>query len=204
MSALMKGITIGITIAAPVGPIGILCIRRTLNLGRLHGFVSGAGAATADAVYGTIAALGLTAIGSFLAEQASWLDLVGSLFLFYLAVGIARAASADPKTNPESGLGYGKAYGTTLLLTLTNPMTIVAFAGILAGVNLGTGIGARVTFVAGVFAGSLLWWLALSLAVGASKRIMPDKARKAINWISAAVLAAFGAVHLADFARTLL
>jgi len=196
MSAILKGIAIGISIAAPVGPIGILCIRRTLNQGRLYGFASGMGAATADAAYGLVAALGLAAAGSFLTEQGSWLNVAGAAFLLYLAYSTARSAAsgAEPSTRP--GKGYWSAYLTTLLLTLTNPMTIVSFAGILAGLNLGDARGASAWFVAGVFAGSAAWWLALCLAVGASKKMLSAPAMKGINYLSAAVLAGFGLSHL--------
>ena len=80
---ILKGLIIGLSIAAPVGPIGILCIRRTLNQGRLHGFISGVGAATADAVYGTVAAFGLTIVSQFLIDQRLWIQLAGGLFLIF-------------------------------------------------------------------------------------------------------------------------
>src|SRR5512143_860107 len=134
LSFYLRGLIIGFSIAAPVGPIGVLCIRRTLSDGRLYGFVSGLGAATADACYGTIAALGLTIVSTFLVEQANWLRLLGGLYLCYLGLKTFRSRPADravEATTREHGL-LG-AYASTLFLTLTNPLTILSFLAVFAG-----------------------------------------------------------------------
>ncbi len=197
MSGMVTGFVVGISIAAPVGPIGVLCIRRTLQDGRLAGFVSGIGAATADACYGIVAALGLTALAVFLTDGAAWLNTIGAAFLLYLAYRTARsAAESGPDVKKGAQAGYWSAYGSTFLLTLTNPMTIVSFAGIIAGLNLGTGSAAPYLFVLGVFTGSAVWWLMLGLAVGATKKMLPASALKAINYGSAVVLAGYGAFNL--------
>src|SRR6185503_6615601 len=135
LSFLLKGMGIGFSIAAPVGPIGVLCIRRSLADGRWIGFVTGLGAASADAAYGCIAGFGLTAISNFLTGQQFWLALFGGAFLCYL--GIHTFISKPPPqaaTVREDGLF--SAYFSTLLLTLTNPATILSFMAVFAGFGL--------------------------------------------------------------------
>ncbi|MBI2513767.1 MAG: LysE family transporter [Opitutae bacterium] len=168
-----KGLLIGFAIAVPVGPIGFLCLRRTLVYGRLTGFVSGLGAATADALYGLVAALGLTAISSFLIRMESWLQFFGGLFLVVLGLKTA-LAKAPPKHTSEAApprtRSWQAAYLSTLALTLTSPATIIAFVAIFAGVGLGvstSGALHALELVAGVFTGSAAWWLLLSLGAGA-------------------------------------
>jgi threonine/homoserine/homoserine lactone efflux protein len=196
----MNGIIIGLSIAAPVGPIGLLCIRRTLNQGRLHGFVSGLGAASADSCYGIVAALGLTVVARFLTDQATWLNLAGSIVLFYLAYSTSKVSVInDPARTKPSNEGYLNAYGSTLLLTLTNPMTILSFAGIFAGMNIDQGSGSSLWLVLGVFIGSALWWMLLCLIVGLLKRMIGQKTLRTINLASAFILAAFGIYSLYQF-----
>ena len=133
---LLSGLLIGFSIAAPVWPIGVLCIRRTLVEGPLHGLVSGLGAATADALYGCIAAFGLASISNMLVQQQLGLRVIGGSFLCLLGV---RTILAKPSEKPTNGkkLGLAGAYGSTFLLTLTNPVTILSFAAAFA--SLGTG-----------------------------------------------------------------
>jgi threonine/homoserine/homoserine lactone efflux protein len=119
-SFLISGIIIGFSIAAPVGPIGVLCIRRTLAEGRLHGLVSGLGAATADAVYGCIAAFGLTFISDVLVQQQLWLRIIGGAFLIFLGVKTILSKPSE-KPSSEKRTGLLTAYGSTFFLTLTNP-----------------------------------------------------------------------------------
>lgn len=133
---LLKGLLIGFTVAAPVGPIGILCINRTLSKGRLTGFVSGLGAASADAIYGCIAAFGLTFITSFLISQKLWLQLIGGLFLCYLGIQTYRSRPAGHAASARGG-GLLKSYTSVFFLTVTNPMTILFFIGIFSGIGLG-------------------------------------------------------------------
>ncbi|MFC4307329.1 LysE family translocator [Cohnella boryungensis] len=198
MESLIKGIILGFSIAAPVGPIGLLCIRTTLSQGRAFGFVSGLGAATADAMYGTLAALGLTVISHFLIQQSAWINLVGALFLIYLAYRTfgAPAASADEQKDAGIKGSYLRTFGTTLLLTLTNPLTIVSFAGIFAGMNIGPASESSVQLVLGVFLGSALWWLFLSGTVGLLQRMISSRLMKRINTLSALVLLGFGVYSL--------
>jgi threonine/homoserine/homoserine lactone efflux protein len=163
-----KGLIIGFSIAAPVGPIGILCIRRTMAAGRLYGFLSGIGAATADAFYGSIAAFGLTFISDFLIQQKFWLGLVGGFFLCYL--GITTLLSKPSQNSPQVGSGnLVNAYGSTFVLTLTNPLTILSFAAIFVGFGLAKvdrGYNSAALTVFGVFLGSSFWWFLLSSLTG--------------------------------------
>nr|WP_082927208.1 LysE family transporter [Paenibacillus oryzisoli] len=195
MIPLLKGLLLGFSIAAPVGPIGILCMRRTLTLGRWHGFLSGLGAATADAIYGFIAGFGLTLVTSFLLDQKVMLQLVGGLFLVYLGVQTFRSKPAAEAAKATGGTLF-KSYLSTLLLTITNPMTIMSFVGAFAGLGLGdsadAGFAPAITLVIGVFTGSALWWLLLSLFVGLLRERLKGTAFLWINRISGAMLSAFG------------
>ena len=198
-----RGLVIGFAIAAPVGAIGLLCIRRTLADGRLAGFVSGLGAATADAFYGAVAALGLTAISSAIVEHQSAVRLVGGVFLCYLGT---RTATSHPalEAKPRAARGLAAAFGSTLALTLTNPTTILSFAAVFAGLGLGTAAGDRgtvVLMVCGVFFGSALWWLLLSGLVGYFRRSVTPARLLWVNRLSGAVLLGFGVLSLLSLAR---
>ena len=177
-SLYIRGLVIGFSIAAPVGPIGVLCIRRTLADGRAAGFASGLGAATADAVYGCIAAFGLTAVSGILVGQQSWFRLIGGVFLCYLGVRTLLARPAERAASSQGG-GLLQAYASTFLLTLTNPMTILSFAAVFAALGVGNGDGSYLSaaaVVAGVFTGSALWWLLLSGGAGTLRsRLDPAK-----------------------------
>jgi threonine/homoserine/homoserine lactone efflux protein len=136
LELLAKGLVIGLSIAAPVGPIGVLCIRRTLAEGMPSGFFSGLGAATADAFYGAVAGFGLTVVSGLLVSQQMWTRLLGGLFLVFLGV---KTFLSEPSERAASASGKGllAAYLSTLFLTLTNPMTILSFTVIFAGLGLG-------------------------------------------------------------------
>jgi threonine/homoserine/homoserine lactone efflux protein len=197
-SLFIKGFIIGFSIAAPVGPIGILCIQRTLSGGNLQGFVSGLGAATADALYGFIAAFGLTFISNFLVDQSIWFRLVGGLFLCYLGV---RAFLKKPQEQTVSVANSTNlsAYGTTFFLTLTNPMTILFFAGIFAGLGIvseSIHYASAGLMVIGVFAGSAAWWLLLSGATGLFRSKISEGKLALVNKISGFVILAFGVAAL--------
>lgn len=188
---LLKGFIIGISIAAPVGPIGVLCIRRTLANGRLAGFVSGMGAASADMVYGAIAAFGLTAVTGLLVDNAFWLGIVGGLFLLYLGVKTFLEKPSDKPAEAKAD-GLWNMYLSTFFLTITNPMTILAFAAIFAGTLLGKTTGSPLVIVAGVFAGSAAWWLTLSFIVGILRDRLTAAHMAWINRISGSIIIAFG------------
>jgi threonine/homoserine/homoserine lactone efflux protein len=193
----LRGLVIGFSIAAPVGPIGILCIRRTLAEGRASGFLSGLGAATADALYGCVAGFGLTVVSAFLVDQRAWIQLIGGVFLLALGVRTLRSKPAERPAQASAGRGLAGSYLSTLLLTLTNPMTIISFAGIFAALGVaetGASLTAAVWLVAGVFAGSAAWWLLLSGGVGLMRDRIATGALLWVNRASGVVLVAFGAV----------
>ena len=192
----IRGLAIGFAIAAPVGPIGVLCIRRSVEGGPRLGLATGAGAAVADALYGAVAAFGMTAVSSFLVGERFWLQLLGGLFLCYL--GFKSMRSKDDRTTPPSPSPTGAtllaASGSTFLLTVANPATILSFIAVFAGFGLGhiPGYSAATALVAGVFTGSLTWWLILSQGVGLfSSRFTPGWIQ-GINRISGGVLIGFG------------
>jgi threonine/homoserine/homoserine lactone efflux protein len=201
---LIKGFLLGLAIAAPVGPIGLLCIRRTLAEGMPFGLASGLGAATADAAYGAVAALGLTAVSSFLVEQSLWLRLAGGLFLLYLGFATFRSRPAVAHAPVRSGpSGLAAAYGSTFLLTITNPATILSFGVAFAGLGLvgpRTGGPEAVAMVTGVLLGSSLWWLLLSGAVGLLRRRVGPSMLGWVNRLSGLMLAGFGLAALVSLA----
>ncbi len=195
---LLKGLLIGFSIAAPVGPIGVLCIRRTLASGRVVGLLSGLGAATADAFYGSIAAFGLTFISDFLIHQQLTLRLLGGAFLCYLGIRtiFSRPAKGLNYTKPTGVLG---AYASTLLLTLTNPLTILSFAAIFAGLGLASqtqSYASAGVMVMGVFLGSSAWWLILSNVTGILKDRLSSVGLTWVNRISGLILLGFGVAVL--------
>ena len=192
----IRGLIIGFSIAAPVGPIGVLCIRRTLADGRTSGFLSGLGAATADALYGCVAGFGLTVISGFLVDQRFWIQLIGGIFLLALGIKTLRSVPAE-RAAAASGTGLAASYASTLLLTLTNPMTILSFAGIFAALGVadtGGDFSAAALLVLGVFVGSAAWWLLLSGGVGLLREKVSSGVLRWTNRLSGAILLAFGLI----------
>jgi threonine/homoserine/homoserine lactone efflux protein len=196
-----KGLLLGLAIAIPVGPIGVLCIRRTLVMGPINGLVSGLGAATADGLYGCIAGFGLTAVANILVSQSFWLRLIGGLFLCYLGISTLLAkppAPEDSMGKPMTSSLLG-AYGSTLALTLTNPATIFSFAAIFAGVGIvetGQNYAASGVLVLGVFLGSALWWCVLSATVNRLRSHLTPARMRWLNWVSGGVITFFGVAAL--------
>lgn len=197
-----QGLLLGLSVAAPVGPIGVLCIRRSLSQGMGVGFASGLGAAVADACYGAVAAFGLTAISSFLIEMEDALRLGGGLFLLWLGVKTFRAVPAALGSDGEAG-GAGRAFLSCVVLTLANPATIFSFVALFSGLGFAGsstvqihGYAGAVTLVAGVFLGSALWWLGLSGSVGFFRNRITPGALKRINQLSGSVLTLFGLAAL--------
>lgn len=195
----LQGLLIGVSIAAPVGPIGILCIRRTLAEGRRAGFVSGLGAATADTIYGSIAAFGLTFISVFLVNQSFWLRLGGGFFLIYLGLRtFFSIPSANDSLNSSSHKKYSmlRYYASTLVLTLTNPLTILSFAAIFAGFGIGIDNSDKYltawSMVVGIFLGSCLWWFFLSAISDYFREKIDGNSMIWINRISGTIIFAFG------------
>lgn len=193
-SFFLKGMLLGFSIAAPVGPIGILCIRRTLQYGRFSGLFSGLGAALADTIYAIIAAFGLTFVSDFLLAGQYWLHLIGGAFLLYLGIKTGLTKPTE-KVQLPSHKSLLNDFVSTFLLTITNPMTILAFLAIFAGFGLTSVQGNYAdasALVAGVFIGSAIWWLILSEGVTLFRRKVSQKVMLWINRIAGLIIAVFG------------
>ena len=190
---LVRGLAIGFTVAAAVGPISLLTIRRTIAHGRGYGLVSGLGVAAADASYGALAAFGLTAVTSVLVGAATALGLIGGAVLVWLAVRTIRAKPPELTATAEDRPGLGGAFLSIYGLTMTNPMTILSFAGIFAALGLsGRGGLDAALLTLGVLLGSSLWWVVLTAAVGRVRGRITPRVLTWINRISGAVLLVFG------------
>ncbi|MEW6623626.1 MAG: LysE family translocator [Bacillota bacterium] len=204
---LLKGFLIGIAIAAPVGPIGVLCIQRTLKKGRISGFISGLGAATADAFYGFIAAFGVTFVSNFLLSHENVLYVFGGGFLLYLGIKTFLERPVEGVVPAANNLNGGKEwrltkdYITTLFLTLSNPMTIIAFAAIFAGIGVNTydDYFAAAIVVIGVFSGSTLWWLILSGIASTFKTRINTVGMGWLNKLSGVIIISFGLAAIVKF-----
>jgi len=185
---------LGFAIAAPVGPIGILCIRRTVLYGRWSGLFSGLGAAVADTIYGLVAALGVTLISDFLLRWHTLLEIFGGIFLIYLGL---RTFYTQPKlTQMVSHSTLIRDFVSTFFLTMTNPMTVLAYLAIFASLGLGHLHGNAAWLVVGVFIGSSLWWLILSEGVTLFRKKVSDRAMVWINRIAGLLIVAFGIVAI--------
>lgn len=195
---LVKGLALGFSIAAPVGPIGLLCIKRTLAQGWLSGTAAGAGAAAADALYGGVAAFGLTAVAALLLEARLFLQIGGGLFLLYLGYSACRTGLVAPGAAVRTD-SITSSFVSTFLLTMTNPMTILSFAAVFAGLGIGGAAGGyfpSTLLVLGVFTGSLLWWLILCSTVNALRARFRLQQLAFVNKLSGLLLIVFGIVVL--------
>lgn len=200
LSLLLKGIVIGFVIAAPVGPVNILCIHRTLAVGRRSGMISGLGAAAADTVFGVIAALGLTLIADFLVSQQTWMRLIGGIVLVILGT---RALVYPPQTFADIERRWHKRmagdFTSTFALTITNPVTIFSFAAIFAAANAVVPDGdydAALMLIGGVFAGSLLWWTGLTFGTGMFRHRFTEDSLIRLSRISGVLIVACGVIAL--------
>jgi threonine/homoserine/homoserine lactone efflux protein len=200
MLIFMKSVVVGLCIAAPVGPIGLLCIQRSLMRGWRAGFATGLGAATADALYGFAGALGITAIITTLITFKPWLCILGGLFLAH--IGYRTIKSKEP-TTALSGerASVMKAYSTTLLLTLSNPITILSFIAIFASMSDGLAVGegrhSVWPMVSGIFLGSAVWWLGLSGFSSVFKTRISKSKLKLVNYFSGSIISILGAYQVA-------
>jgi threonine/homoserine/homoserine lactone efflux protein len=198
VEAFLKGIVAGLLIAAPVGPVGVLCVHRTLAWGRLHGLLSGLGAAVADALFAMIAAFGLGFASDFLIAQQKWFRLTGGILLLVLGAKnvLSKPPAPDMEEPQRSLLGD---LASTFVLTATNPITILSFLGVFAALGVTTDI-TRIEgdiVVAGVFSGSMLWWLLLSAGAGLMRRAVETIYQRRIHLVSGGLLIAFGVGVLA-------
>ncbi|HEY7417664.1 MAG TPA: LysE family translocator [Ktedonobacteraceae bacterium] len=198
VSFFLRGLLIGLSIAATVGPMFMLCVQRTLQKGYWYGLLSGLGIATADGIYGSIAGFGLTTITAFLVHQQIWIRLIGGLFLLYLGIRTFLTQPAERAVNVQEG-NFLRAYLSTLALTLTNPMTILSFTAIFMGIGVGSTGGNYVTatlVVVGVFLGSGCWWLILTGSIELLRKRFSHRWLYWLNRCSGAIIALFGLVAL--------
>jgi threonine/homoserine/homoserine lactone efflux protein len=194
----IRGLVIGFTVAAAVGPISLLTIRRTLAHGRVYGLVSGLGVATADATYAGIAAFGLTAVTTLLVSGRVVLGLVGGIVIVYLGLRTIRSHPGPVATAAERP-GLPGAYGSIFALTMTNPMTILSFAAIFAGVGFavgGTGLADALVITLGVWLGSSLWWVILTAVVAWARERVSTRGLTWVNRASGSALVVFGLVAI--------
>ena len=203
LSFFFRGLLLAITIAAPVGPTGVLCMQRTLAGGRLYGFVSGLGASTAHAIFGSIAAFGLTFISTFLAEQQFWFRLISGIFICYLGARVFLLVPAE-RTTPVRSVGYVGGYASIFFLTLLNPITALFFVAVfpvLGHVGQGASYASASTLVLGVFAGSTLWWFVLSTLTSIFRERVGLSTLRWVNRISGVMIILFGVMILFSLTR---
>jgi len=210
---IISGIVIGLVVAVPIGPVNLICIRRTLAFGPANGFMSGLGAAIGDTIFAIVTGFGLTAAAQLIKGYASYLELAGGFMLIYFGIHtyLAKVESrlTDKLAAKEKGAStLYRAMGSTLALTITNPATLLGFAALFAG--LGGLAGGHPNFasaafvVLGVAAGSTLWWLALTAVVGLFHASINDRVMGGINQGSGVAVAAFGLAVLIHLATKLL
>jgi threonine/homoserine/homoserine lactone efflux protein len=201
MILFLKSAAIGLAVAAPVGPMSILCMRRTLTGGWIRGLPIGLGIAAGDAAYAAVAALGLASVSATMVAWRQPLHLAAGLLLIWIGLRTilksGRAAGAAPD-GPSSGESPPGLFLGSLMLTLTNPMTIVMFAAVFTALapSGGPSLGGAMTTVAGVFAGSLAWWIGVVLVVSLLRQAIGPKVRIWIDRVSGAALVAFGLMEL--------
>lgn len=201
----LKGVAVGVVIAIPVGPVGILCMRRALFEGRIAGLVSGFGAASADALFGVVAAFGFTAVSAWLFDYREWLRLAAAAFLLYLGATAVRAPLPVGPPPPRRRETLLTDFASAFALTISNPVTILIFIAVFAGIGLA---GADLTIlralilVAGVWFGSLSWWLLLSFGAGTFSRLVEPHHLRWINRGSGGVLLMCGIALFVAFLYT--
>ncbi|MFN4353179.1 LysE family translocator [Parvibaculum sp.] len=197
-----NGVAIGLAVAAPIGPVNLIVIRRTLRYGQLNGFLSGGGAAFGDAIFAAIAAFGITAAMEFVIRIETLLQIAGGCFLLFLGLRTWFARPHFSEAPPEVHTGAMAAvFVTTFVLTITNPATMLGFIAIFGGVaglaGAGDDYGHAATVVLAVMAGSALWWAGLSGFVSLFRHRMSDDLLRIVNKVSGVLIAVFGAVVLA-------
>lgn len=203
-SFFIRGLLIGLSVAAAVGPMSVLCIQRTIHRGFLYGLVSGMGVATADGLYGCIAGFGLTVAATFLVNQQGWIRGFGGLFLTYLGCRTLLSRPTERAATAKATNFIG-AYFSTFLLTLTNPTTILSFAAIFAGIGVGGGQNsplAALLVVSGVFLGSATWWLLLTGGISLLRDKFTYQWLLWINRLSGCIITLFGLLALISLKRT--
>lgn len=197
LDLLLRGVLAGLAIAIPVGPVNILCISRTLTSGRVAGIISGLGAATADTLYGGIAGFSISMVINFLVREKFWIRLVGGALL--VIIGLVYWFKRPKSLKEQAEESTHSEYVTTLLLTLTNPTTVLSYMAVLAALRLGQPRPwtLNLILVLGIFCGSMLWWIVLAMASGHFRDRFNDGAVIWMNRIAAVAIGAFGVVTMA-------
>ena len=192
----IRGIATGLIIAAPVGPVNVLCIQRTLGKGWKAGIVSGLGAAAADTIYGSIAAFSITLVIDFLLREQYWIRVLGGALL--IAIGIAYYFRKPQKVEEKEGEATHSDFVSTFLLTATNPTTVLSFIAVLATLGMKEQRSAPMTLllIGGIFVGSMLWWSILTGGVMALKKKIDENAMRWMNHIAGLAIGAFGILNI--------
>jgi threonine/homoserine/homoserine lactone efflux protein len=192
---LIKGLIAGLAIAVPVGPVNVLCASRTLSKGRLSGLLSGLGAAIADALYGAIAGFSITFLIAFLQREQFWIRVIGGLLLVGIGVTYFRKPAQEPDKRGDEGATHSDLV-STLLLTLTNPTTVLSYLAVLAGLGMGGQRAGWLTLllVGGIFCGSMLWWVVLVLTINRFRDRFDRSAMCWMNRIAGIAIGGFGIV----------
>jgi threonine/homoserine/homoserine lactone efflux protein len=199
---LINGLLFGLVLAAPVGPVGVLCVQRTLSEGRLHGLLSGLGAAFGDAIYGAIAAFGISAIQLWIADHQAGLRTAGGIALLLLAAKtlfLRSRREAQKKVGTVHTESLLQDFISTFLLAITNPITMLTFAGLfvtLGVTDAGDSVDNAALLVAGVFVGSALWWFALAFTANLARPYLDGGYQTWVSRVSAAILTGFGVYAL--------
>jgi threonine/homoserine/homoserine lactone efflux protein len=196
---LLRGFAIGLAVAIPVGPIALLCMRRTLERGFLFGFGTGLGAAIADLFYASIAAFGISAVEEVLLEYRTALSLIGGIFLLVLAARTAAGKGVVESKRSHTAASVVTAFVSGFVLTATNPLTVLGFVAIFAGFGVGKGLtdtNRVIALVIGVTIGSILWWMTLNGIVARIRHFFEPKTLQRVNLAAGAIIAAFGFYEL--------
>lgn len=195
LSLFIQGIIIGLTLAVPVGPISLLCIHRAVADGRLHGIVSGIGVASADSFYAAVSFLGLTVISGLIISQQYLFRFLAGIVLIFIGIRVFLSAPADVTTR-NGHTTYLKDYLSMVAITIANPMTLLFFMLIVPGFGIvihGSSLLAALEFVAGVFFGSVAWWILLCGFAGTVRTRVSRRNLQSINRVSGILISCFGA-----------
>ena len=186
---------IGLIVAAPLGPIGIISLQRTLSKGYLAGLFSGLGISTADAIYGALATFGVTAVSGFLLSQELWLKIIGGIVIIGLGIRVYNQAGRQKISKPVNNKSCAGAYFSALALTLMNPALIFSFIAIFTSLGIvytNSNHFSILLLVTGVFLGSAIWWVFLSGMASRLKTQFTNSFIKKVNYISGVLIAGFG------------
>jgi threonine/homoserine/homoserine lactone efflux protein len=192
----LRGVVVGLIIAAPVGPVNVLCIHRTIERGWKSGVLSGVGAAVADTIYGAIAGFGISLVIQFLIREEFWIRLLGGILL--LAIGVVYFFKAPGKFEAKKDESSNSDFVSTFLLTATNPTTVLSFMAVLATLGLGRQRPLWQTsfLVAGIFCGSMAWWILLASGVNLLRKKITDASMRWMNRVAGIAIGAFGLVNI--------